>query len=71
MEKPDGCTYPNCFICPLADCSWTSAKAELPGETKKKRRIVRRSKRTLFGGDFVTRQEQAIEDFKRKRRCER
>ena len=45
MEKPDGCTYPNCFICPLADCSWASAKAELPGETKKKRRIVRRSKK--------------------------
>lgn len=22
MAKPDGCTYPNCFICPLADCSW-------------------------------------------------
>lgn len=45
MAKPDRCTYPNCFICPLADCSWASAKAELPGETKKKRRIVRHSKR--------------------------
>lgn len=45
MAKPDGCTYPNCFICPLADCGWSSAKAELPGETKKNRRIVRRSKK--------------------------
>lgn len=48
MEKPDGCTYPNCFICPLADCSWASAKAELPGETKKKRRIVRRNKKSAI-----------------------
>ena len=46
MAKPDGCTYPNCFICPLADCSLASAKAELPGETKKKRRIVRHGKRS-------------------------
>lgn len=45
MAKPDGCTYQNCFICPLADCGWSSAKAELPGETKKKRRIVRHSKK--------------------------
>lgn len=45
MAKPDGCTYPNCFICPLADCSLESAKAELPGETKKKRIIVIRNKK--------------------------
>ena len=36
MAKPDGCTYPNCFICPLADCSWASAKAEFTRRNKEK-----------------------------------
>ncbi len=46
MGKPEGCTYPDCFSCPLADCSWTGSKSELPGDTKKKRIIVRKKSKS-------------------------
>lgn len=36
-EKPDFCTYPDCFVCPYNDCI---ADGIFPGETKNNAKYI-------------------------------
>ena len=37
MHKPEGCTYPNCFVCPLPDCEYEEEDLKRDQQAEKMR----------------------------------